>query len=186
MEQSADPVEKMNERNPLLAYVVEVCKDKNKNTTYRCLSCDFQFTGSITKVESHFLRKSIGTVGVQACRNPPKDAVVIAAKRFKVFEETKNKKVKQNDFYNRNNNNNTVAKCFQAQQKPSIDQAILKFITVNHLPPNILENYAFKEMMAEFKKGGAERFISIAKNKRISERKQEIYRTYQRKSRKSQ
>jgi hypothetical protein len=28
----------------------------------------------------------IGTVGVQACRNPPKDAVAIAAKRFKVIE----------------------------------------------------------------------------------------------------
>jgi hypothetical protein len=47
-----------------------------------------------------------------------------------------------------------VANFFQAQQKPSIDQVILKFITVHHLPPNILEKYAFKEMMAEFKKGG--------------------------------
>jgi hypothetical protein len=28
-------------RNPLLEYVIELRKDNNKNTTYKCLTCSF-------------------------------------------------------------------------------------------------------------------------------------------------
>ena len=126
--------------------------NKTSRVSYqKCLACNLQFAGANVARKSHVAGVDINGTRVKSCLRPNAELVM----EIKA-EISKNKlaKVVEGQREALLGYKGDIAKLLVENAKPVIDQAILKFITVNDLAPNIVDSPSFKDLIKSAAQAG--------------------------------
>ena len=109
----------------------------------RCLACNYEFAGATVSKKAHVTGIEINKTRVKACLRP-NAALVLEIKSE--IAKAKVDKIADSQRQELLGHSVDIAQILSKNGKPQTDQAVLKFLAVNDLTPNLLESPAFKEL----------------------------------------